>query len=175
MKMSDIEQLAAQIVWNENDIEHFGIKRKSGRYPWGSGKRPYQSGGGVAPRNETPEQREERKQKALKTATSATEIKEFANELTNQELEQALKRIELNSKLNNYAKAEREAGMRKIDEAMKKVGQINNWGNAAVQSLNNINAVVDLWMSFQTAKKGEYKKYKEYVQQQNKEKQQKKK
>lgn len=26
-----------------NDIYHYGIKRKSGRYPWGSGERPYQS------------------------------------------------------------------------------------------------------------------------------------
>lgn len=25
------------------EIYHFGIKRKSGRYPWGSGDRPYQS------------------------------------------------------------------------------------------------------------------------------------
>lgn len=30
----------------EDYIAHYGIKRKSGRYPWGSGKRPYQSGGG---------------------------------------------------------------------------------------------------------------------------------
>lgn len=28
---------------NSNDIYHYGIKRKSGRYPWGSGERPYQS------------------------------------------------------------------------------------------------------------------------------------
>lgn len=26
-----------------NEIYHFGIKRRSGRYPWGSGDRPYQS------------------------------------------------------------------------------------------------------------------------------------
>lgn len=25
-----------------NEIYHYGIKRKSGRYPWGSGKRPFQ-------------------------------------------------------------------------------------------------------------------------------------
>lgn len=27
----------------ENELYHFGIKRRSGRYPWGSGSRPYQS------------------------------------------------------------------------------------------------------------------------------------
>lgn len=26
-----------------NEIYHYGIKRRSGRYPWGSGDRPYQS------------------------------------------------------------------------------------------------------------------------------------
>lgn len=29
-----------------NELYHIGIPRKSGRYPWGSGKRPYQSIGG---------------------------------------------------------------------------------------------------------------------------------
>lgn len=27
----------------DNELYHFGIKRRSGRYPWGSGSRPYQS------------------------------------------------------------------------------------------------------------------------------------
>lgn len=31
---------------SDADIVHFGIKRRSGRYPWGSGERPYQSEGG---------------------------------------------------------------------------------------------------------------------------------
>lgn len=26
-----------------NEIYHYGIKRRSGRYPWGSGDRPFQS------------------------------------------------------------------------------------------------------------------------------------
>lgn len=30
-------------MYNKNEIYHFGIKRRSGRYPWGSGERPYQS------------------------------------------------------------------------------------------------------------------------------------
>lgn len=29
----------------ERDLQHFGVKRRSGRYPWGSGERPFQSGG----------------------------------------------------------------------------------------------------------------------------------
>lgn len=29
-----------------NYLIHYGIPKRSGRYPWGSGKRPFQSGGG---------------------------------------------------------------------------------------------------------------------------------
>lgn len=39
------EVIALVIEKNENDIEHYGIKRRSGRYPWGSGKDPYQHSG----------------------------------------------------------------------------------------------------------------------------------
>ena len=30
---------------SNNDIEHYGVKRRSGRYPWGSGEDPYQRSG----------------------------------------------------------------------------------------------------------------------------------
>lgn len=29
----------------ENFLAHIGVKKRSGRYPWGSGKRPFQSSG----------------------------------------------------------------------------------------------------------------------------------
>lgn len=31
---------------DSRELYHIGVKRRSGRYPWGSGERPYQSGGG---------------------------------------------------------------------------------------------------------------------------------
>lgn len=33
-----------------DELEHYGIKRRSGRYPWGSGEDPYQSSGGFLSR-----------------------------------------------------------------------------------------------------------------------------
>ena len=30
---------------NEDSLEHYGIKRRSGRFPWGSGDDPYQHDG----------------------------------------------------------------------------------------------------------------------------------
>lgn len=35
--------LGSSDMTEEEFIEHYGIKRRSGRYPWGSGKEPYQS------------------------------------------------------------------------------------------------------------------------------------
>lgn len=32
----------AYIAYKYQDLLHFGIKQRSGRYPWGSGDRPYQ-------------------------------------------------------------------------------------------------------------------------------------
>lgn len=32
--------------WDEEKLEHYGMPRRSGRYPWGSGKDPYQHGSG---------------------------------------------------------------------------------------------------------------------------------
>lgn len=41
----DIESyIGSGSMTDEEHIEHYGIKRRSGRYPWGSGKEPYQSG-----------------------------------------------------------------------------------------------------------------------------------
>ena len=33
------------ILVNDNELEHYGMPRRSGRYPWGSGKEPYQHSG----------------------------------------------------------------------------------------------------------------------------------
>lgn len=36
---------------SDADVLHFGIKRRSGRYPWGSGERPYQDRDGPIVKN----------------------------------------------------------------------------------------------------------------------------
>ena len=41
------------IPFNESVLEHYGTKRHSGRYPWGSGDNPYQHSGDFLSRIET--------------------------------------------------------------------------------------------------------------------------
>ena len=49
--------IAEEILGYSNDIEnslqHYGMPRRSGRYPWGSGEDPYQHGGDLLGRIET--------------------------------------------------------------------------------------------------------------------------
>ena len=39
------DHLRADVEETEEDVKHYGVKRRSGRYPWGSGKNPYQHSG----------------------------------------------------------------------------------------------------------------------------------
>ena len=40
-----LDEVYGMVFGSEDDIEHYGIKRRSGRYPYGSGKEPYQHSG----------------------------------------------------------------------------------------------------------------------------------
>lgn len=40
--MSVLEEMMAVLIDDEEALIHYGIKRRSGRYPWGSGEDPYQ-------------------------------------------------------------------------------------------------------------------------------------
>ena len=44
--MSVLEEMRAVLEGNEDDLMHYGMPRRSGRYPWGSGEDPYQHGSG---------------------------------------------------------------------------------------------------------------------------------
>lgn len=51
------------IDYNEEILYHYGIKRRSGRYPWGSGKRPHQ---GEASRSSNNKQKRKTERKERK-------------------------------------------------------------------------------------------------------------
>lgn len=160
LRKSDISPQMKSFV-NNNELLHFGIKRKSGRYPWGSGERPYQSSGGKKI-IETKEQREKRKQKTLQSPKSAKDIKEFASELSYKELDDVLKRLELNQKLDKYVKAEKDAGIRKINDALEKLKVVSNAGEVTVKTMNNLNGIIDMVQNIPVAAKGRYDKYQQY-------------
>lgn len=137
---------------------HIGILRRSGRYPWGSGKRPFQSGGGpgvskkkqtkavdkkaeaLQKARETRERNrahEAEKQRALKEG-GATDVLKFKSELSNQELQNALTRIELTTRLERLSQSELKAAMNKVDDVMKGVQTTTNWIKIGTDTYNTL-------------------------------------
>lgn len=144
-----------------NYLIHYGMPRRSGRYKWGSGNRPYQSGGGPVRRvvKTIKNKRIEKKvQKGLEKARriaaenrkleadkprvlrsgSAGEVMRYKGRLTNQELSEAVKRLELEAKLSDMAKKEINTTMKKIDGYMKQLDTVTNWTKTGIKAWNQI-------------------------------------
>lgn len=133
-------------------ICHVGVLRRSGRYPWGSGKRPFQSGGGPSETKKSKKQlaaekaketraknkaREEEKQRVLKEGT-ATEVLGLKSELTTKELSEALERIQIISQIEPYSRKEVQSFMNKMDGVMQGVKTATNWIKTGTDTYNTL-------------------------------------
>lgn len=77
------------------------------------------------------------KERVLKEG-SATEVLKYKGELTNQELQNAVTRLNLESQLTSHSMKEIESGMKKIDNAMKNVQTVTNWAKIGTDTYNTI-------------------------------------
>ncbi len=150
-----------------NEIFHYGKPRRSGRYPWGSGSRPFQSYKGISgyirkkkqekadaaeqrERNEQlriamEEERKKRhhdadKERVLREGT-ATEVLKYQGELTNQELQNAVTRLTLESNLRNLSQKETKSAIDKVDEIMKTVKTGTEWAKIGTDTYNTLAAI----------------------------------
>lgn len=146
----------------------------SGRYPWGSGKRPYQrlemSGNNavmarkgisgyirsrkqkkaekqqkeVEAEKQKRKREEERldadKERVLREGT-ISEVMKYRGRLTNKELEGAVNRLTLESKLKNMSEREMKSGMDKMNEMMKKVKMGTEWVNIGTETYNTLASI----------------------------------
>lgn len=146
----------------------------SGRYPLGSGERPYQKyegtgrrGSGISgyiqsrrakrveekqqkQRNEELRKRSEEeqrkkqhdndKERVLRKGT-ATEVLRYQGELTNQELQSAFTRLNLEANLRNLSQKEIKTTMNKIDEIMKTVKTGTEWAKIGTDTYNTFAAI----------------------------------
>lgn len=137
-----------------NELCHVGMPGRSGRYPWGSGDRPYQRLEGKKQKKKsglfkkkkkesenrplTPEEIKKRaaeRKEAVKKGSAANALK-FQGEFTNAELEQLTKRIDLERKLIKQASEEAKTNMQKIDKAMQTLKSVNEWGKIGTDTYN---------------------------------------
>lgn len=75
---------------------------------------------------------------------TAKAVLEFTSELTTQELNELNNRIKVIRSLEEIAQKEKDAGFNKIDEVMKKVGKVKDWGKIGIDSYNVKNDIFSI-------------------------------
>lgn len=146
----------------------------SGRYPLGSGERPYQKfegsgrkSGGLSgyirsvkakktetkqkkQRNEELRKKMEEEQKKREHDSdkervlregSATEVLKYQGELTNQELQNAFTRLNLESQLRNLSQKEIKSTIDKVDNVMKTIKTGTEWAKIGTDTYNTIASI----------------------------------
>lgn len=132
-------------------LEHFGKGhddsppgRGSGRYAWGSGKkgrlrkqRKNEAGKNseAESKPETQEEYEARKQKALQSGTAA-DILRFRGDLTNEQMNRAIQRLDLEKRLVSYSMEGVKTNKEKMEELMKDVKTVTGWANTGADAYN---------------------------------------
>ena len=82
---------------NNNYLEHYGIPRRSGRYPWGSGSRPFQGDSPVAKSSGKTKTSGKSGKTGLfkKEKTKTRSSEEDLSEISSEELQKKINRIQL--------------------------------------------------------------------------------
>ena len=124
----------------EDILMHYGVKRRSGRYPWGSGENPYQHGGDFLSRVE-------------ELQSQGKSEKEIANELkmstTDLRMQVRVAKHERRMVLADRAKSLREEG-KTLEEITKIMGYNND---SSVRALLNENTASNKNKARQTAER----------------------
>lgn len=92
---------------------------------------------------ETQRKYDEEKARVLRQG-SATEVMKYKKELTKDELRDVLDRIKWTNELSNLASSEVQDGWKKIDNIMKRVGDVRNWTGTTVGLWRNIDDLLGL-------------------------------
>lgn len=115
-----------------NDLYHIGMPRRSGRYKWGSGKNPYHHGTSTASGQKRKHPSLFRKNKVVKkevirkptekqksniiTSADPKQIQKYKKFLSNNELDAAIKRVNLDKTINKLTAEEKHKGLKKFEE-----------------------------------------------------------
>ena len=86
-------------------LVHYGIPKKSGRYPWGSGKRPFQGDGEVAPSNRV----------------NPRDVKKNMDSMSDAELQKAINRINMQRQVESMNPSYFERGRRVVSQYTRDV------------------------------------------------------
>ena len=83
------------------------------------------------------EQLEKNKDKVLKSG-KASEILQYQGRLTNQELQNAVSRLNLEKSLKEFSAKEKQSSVKKMNEIMSTVDSVVKWTNTGVKAWNTM-------------------------------------
>ena len=151
-------------------LAHIGMPRRSGRFPWGSGNRPFQSlekgklkAASDSPRHKASSARkrakereaslekarkakadkaeyEKKKQKALSSG-SAAEVLKYKGKLTNKELQEAYQRLNYEKLINEIAKAD-------VEKKKTLIKTFDDVENVVKRTTSYVDTGTKAWNSF---------------------------
>jgi len=152
---------------SERDLVHYGVPRRSGRYPWGSGENPYHHGasspfGRLRERREAKKKAQARaaavekarqakaakaeyeknKAEALKSG-SAQRIAPYLKDLSSDEIRELKNRLQLEAEFRQLAVRERSEMDPKVAARMAKLDQVNKYADTGIATYNNVARVLN--------------------------------
>lgn len=148
-------------------LEHIGVKRRSGRYKFGSGKRPFQHLGrqisNAKTVNKLSKMSPEDRKKELLKSTNPSVLYKYRGELSDKELQNRLDRLQKEKTLRSYVKDQKKNTQKKVDSFLDNALK---YGNKAADfyKLSNsdmgkaIKATLEEAFNGSSSKKGNKKK-----------------
>lgn len=137
--MMEYDDELNDLYLNDDDyLEHYGIKRRSGRYPWGSGDQPFQRSGDFLARiDELKKQGLSETQRAEALGVSTTKLRTL----------ESIAKAELKSDLRDRALSLQKDGLNRVQIA----AELGLKGESSVRSLLNEDSIARTKIAEQTA------------------------
>lgn len=118
---------------HETELQHWGVLGMK----WGVRRNKEQLARARSDKEETQEQHEANKAKAIKSG-KASDVLRYKGELTNEELRRAVDRIDLERRLSDLNAKETKTGFDTVMSMMDKVEKTNNAVNKGINMYNTI-------------------------------------
>lgn len=128
---------------SQNYLQHHGIlgqrwgKRNGPPYPLG---RSQKSSAEKKMESRTPKTKEE-----ILRRPTAKDLSDIKDELTNNEFQMALQRINMDKQLSKLIESETKSGFDTIDNLMKKLSKVNVWTETGLKSYSLIKQIIDIF------------------------------